>query len=380
MKIGALAMARRLLVLCPYPEGTAAGQRLKFEQYYDNWREAGIEVTVAPFMDLALWRVLYEPGHRLAKAAGLLRGYLRRLRQLVLVRRHDAVLVHMWVTPLGGTLAERLLRKLTPHLIYDLEDNIILARPPQVNPVRRFLAPLVDRTRKVRWLIANADAVIVASPFMEEPCRALTKGRVHLIPPSLDTDRVRPATAPRGDGPVVIGWTGTFSSRIYLDLLSGAFRRLAERVPFRLRVIGNFDYDLPGVDLDVVRWTAEREAKDLQGLDIGVYPLVDDEWSRGKAGLKIIQYQAAGLPCVASDVPLSREQLRDGETGFLVSSEDEWVDRLEQLVRDADLRARMGAAGRKDAVAGYSQAVIAGRYRAALADVIGQAGGERGAR
>ena len=359
---------KRLLVICPYPEGVAAGQRLKFEQYYADWRAAGIAVTVAPFMDMALWRVLYEPGHRLAKAAGMLRGYVRRVGQIPLLFRHDAVFIHMWVMPLSGTLAERFVRAVTPQLIYDVEDNIIAARPPGTSRLRRMLAPLLDRTRKVRFLIARADTVIVASPYLVAPYAALAKsGAVELVPPSLDTARICPREGGAIANPVpVIGWTGTFSSRVYLDLLADVFRKLAQRVPFRLRVIGNFDYTLPGVDLDVVRWSATSEASDLQGLDIGVYPLIDDEWTRGKAGLKIIQYQAAGLPCVASDVPLSRAQISDGETGFLVASDAQWTDRLEQLVRNADLRARMGKAARAKAEGLYSQAVIARRYREIL--------------
>lgn len=359
---------KRLLVICPYPEGVAAGQRLKFEQYYADWRAAGIVVTPAPFMDMALWQVLYEPGHRIAKIAGMLRGYLRRLSQIPLLFSHDAVFIHMWVTPLSGTLTERLVRAATPRLIYDVEDNIVAARSPVTSRFRRILSPLMDRTRKVRFLITRADKVIVASPYLVAPYAAIAqKGAVELVPPSLDTRRICPRAGEASANPVpVIGWTGTFSSRVYLDLLGDAFRRLAQRVPFRLRVIGNFDYALPGVDLDVVRWSAKTEASDLQSLDIGVYPLIDDEWTRGKAGLKIIQYQAAGLPCVASDVPLSRAQIRDGETGFLVSGDDAWVERLEQLVRDANLRMRMGNAARTEAEGLYSQAVIARRYREIL--------------
>lgn len=362
---------KRLLVLCPYPEGVAAGQRLKFEQYYADWRAQGLEITVAPFMDMALWRILYEPGHLPAKVLGLLRGYLRRIWQLRLLGRHDAVFIHMWVMPLGSTLVERLVRRFVPRLIYDLEDNIAAATPPAVSPLRRLLRPLIDRAAKVRLLVRRADAVIVASPFLVEPCRNLGAARVDCITPSLDTNRIVPAPASRPDNPVpVIGWTGTFSSRIYLDLLREMFQRLARRTPFRLRVIGNFDYELDGVDLDVVRWSAAREAEDLQSLDIGVYPLIDDDWSRGKAGLKIIQYQAAGLPCVASDVPLSREQLREGETGFLVGTMQEWEDRLFQLLHDPDLRRRMGEAGRVDAVRLYSQGAVARRYRAVLEAVL----------
>ncbi|HZC37359.1 MAG TPA: hypothetical protein VE221_01650, partial [Sphingomicrobium sp.] len=95
-------MSKRMLVLCPYPEGVAAGQRLKFEQYYDDWRAAGWEIDVAPFMDMDLWRILVERGHFSAKMLGVLKGYLRRTRDLLRVRRYDLVYCHMYVTPLGS--------------------------------------------------------------------------------------------------------------------------------------------------------------------------------------------------------------------------------------------------------------------------------------
>jgi glycosyltransferase involved in cell wall biosynthesis len=147
-------------------------------------------------------------------------------------------------------------------------------------------------------------------------------------------------------------------------------RELATRVPYRLRVIGNFDYAIAGVDCDVVAWSAAHEARDLQSLDIGIYRLRDDPWTRGKAGLKIIQYQAAGLACVASDVPLSAQQLRDGETGLLERDQAQWADRLEHLLRDPDLRRQMGVAGRCDAVARYSRAAIAPAYRAVIDAIV----------
>lgn len=360
----------RILVICPYPEGVAAGQRLKFEQYYPEWRAAGYEVTVAPFMDMALWRVLYEPGHRIAKFAGIVRGYLRRIGQYPLLNSADLVFIHMWATPEGSSLAEKVVRRKAPRLIYDVEDNIVAARPPVTGWIRRMLGPLVDRTRKVRRLIRDADLTIVASPYLAGPYGELTQGRVQLIPPSLDMAKIVPAPESALQRKVpVIGWTGTFSSRVYLDLLAPMFQKLATRAEFVLRVIGNFDYDLPGVNLDVVRWTSEREAEDLQSLDIGVYPLVDDEWTRGKAGLKIIQYHAAGLPCVASDIPLSREQIREGETGFLVNDEAAWIEKLERLLGAPALRRKMGMAGRADAERLYSREAVGKRYLAILHDL-----------
>lgn len=362
--------SKRMLVLCPYPQGVAAGQRLKYEQYLDDWRAAGWDIEVSSFMDRATWDVVWDKGHYPRKAFGVLCGYLRRFRDLWRLRNYELVYVFLWATPLGTSLWERTVRRLAPRLIYDMEDSIGTASPPAQSRIRSLLGPLFDRTGKVRFLARSADTVIVASPFLVEPARAMGAVKVACIPPSLESQRIVPAPVGRPENPVpVIGWTGTFSSRLYLEMINPVFRALAQRRQFVLRVIGNFDYALDGVQLDVVRWSAAREAEDLQSLDIGVYPLVDDEWTRGKAGLKIIQYHMAGLPCVASDVPLSRQQLRDDETGFLVSSEAEWVDRLERLIDDRALRRRMGRAGRIEAERLYSRDVVASQYRKVLEQV-----------
>ena len=360
-----------MLVLCPYPVGVAAGQRLKFEQYYDDWRAEGWEVVPAPFMDQALWKVVFEKGHRLAKLIGVAKGYSRRLRDLLRIGRYDLVYSHMYVTPIGSSLFERLTRKLARRLLFDVEDNVILdSRRVAIdnpNPLLRF----VRGTGKARYLIRTADHVVTSSPALNERCLAINaKQRCSYISSSVDTDRFLPVNAYANDRPVVIGWTGTFSSRVYLDILSPVFQALAKRRTFRLRVIGNFDYALPGVELEVIRWTAEREVEDLQGIDIGVYPLTIDEWVTGKSGLKAIQYMAFGLPCVATDVGTTPNIIRHGDNGLLVRRADEWQSALEQLIDQPNLRRRLGEQARRDVVANYSINAVAADYRAALASAI----------
>lgn len=355
---------RRMLVLCPYPQGVAAGQRLKYEQYFDDWRAAGWEIDVSSFMDRAMWDVVWEPGHLIAKALGVLRGYLRRIRDLFRVRRYDLVYVFMWVTPLGTSLSERLVRSQAKALVYDVEDNILGEQQggaaDNPNPIARFL----KGASKARFLIRTADHVITSSPFLNDFCMKINAKRAcTYVSSSVDTARFEPATCHNNERPVVIGWTGTFSSKVYLDLLRGVFQRLAAKLPFKLRVIGNFDYELPGVDLEVVRWNAEDEVAQLQALDIGVYPLPIDDWVLGKSGLKAIQYMAFALPCVATEVGTTPMLIRDGENGLLVRTEAEWEAALELLLRDPALRRRLGSAARKDAVALYSVAAIAGQYR-----------------
>jgi glycosyltransferase involved in cell wall biosynthesis len=360
-----------MLVLCPYPLGVAAGQRLKFEQYYDGWRAGGWEVVASSFMDRALWDIAFEPGHFTAKAGGVASGILRRIRDLARIRRFDLVYCFLYVTPVGTSLFETVTRWRSKRLIYDIEDNVLtdLNRPADYhpNPIRRF----VRGAGKIRRLIRHADHVITSSPFLNDACLAINERKeCTYISSSVDTDRFIPANAYSNDTTVVIGWTGTFSSSIYLDLLRPVFQELARRRQFRLRVIGNFDYNLPGVDLEVIRWSAESEVDDLQAIDIGVYPLPLDQWVTGKSGLKAIQYMAFGLPCVATNVGTTPMIIRDGENGLLVRSEEEWLAALERLIDDPGLRRRLGQQAREDAVARYSTRVIAAEYRAVLESVM----------
>lgn len=361
---------RRMLVLCPFPQGVAAGQRLKYEQYFDDWRAHGWHIDVSSFMDPPMWSIAYQPGRLTSKAGGVLRGHLRRLRDLGRIPKYDLVYVFMWVTPFGTSLMERLVGRLARRLVYDIEDNVIVGQelPGKYNP--NALVARLKGPGKARFLIRRADHVIASSPFLRDTCMQRHGARASTyISSSVNTQRFLPRTpAPRAK--VTVGWTGTFSSRVYLDGLRTVFQRLAGRVEYRLRVIGNFDYDLPGVDLEVVRWSAEREVQDLQELDIGVYPLPDDDWVMGKSGLKAIQYMAFGLPTVASHAGMTPMIIRDGENGLLVRTDDEWLQALERLIRDPALRQRLGAAARRDAVGKYSTAAIAGQYRQVLEDAL----------
>jgi glycosyltransferase involved in cell wall biosynthesis len=354
---------KRILVLCPFPIGVAAGQRLKYEQYFDDWVDRGFEVTPSPFMGLTLWRVLYKKGHLAKKVIGVLRGHARRTRDLFRIRQYDVVYVFMWVTPIGTSVYERLTRILARRLIYDVEDNVLveqkLAKADNPNP----LARLLTGPGKARFLIRRADHVITSSPFLNDLCLESNENRAcTYISSSVDTDRFVPANQYSNAKKIVIGWTGTFSSKIYLDLLRDVFLRLSNHADFTLRVIGNFDYQLPGVNLEVVQWRQETEVADMQAIDIGVYPLPINDWVLGKSGLKAIQYMAFGIPCVATDVGTTPILIRNGENGLLVRSDDEWVDALKRLMRDPALRRKIGEKARQDAVARYSLDAIADEY------------------
>jgi hypothetical protein len=159
----------------------------------------------------------------------------------------------------------------------------------------------------------------------------------------------------------VIGWTGSFSTEKYLDLVRPALERLRRRRPFRMVVVGGGAFRAEGVEVEHRPWRAQTETSDLGDLDIGLMPLPDAEWERGKCGLKALQYMALGLPVVVSPVGVNAEIVRDGESGVLARTEREWEEALERLLADADLRRRMGREGRATVERAYSAAVVAPR-------------------
>ena len=192
------------------------------------------------------------------------------------------------------------------------------------------------------------------------------------MPTTIDTDKYE--VLPRKENEVpVIGWSGSFSTVQHLDSLAGALRRLAQKENFRVLVIGTPVYKIDGVDVEALPWRSATEVSDLRQIDIGIMPLPDEPWSRGKCGLKALQYMALCIPTVCSPVGVNSEIIQDSVNGFLAGTEDEWVAKLTQLLNDSKLRARLGAAGRQTVETKYSAAVQAPRVYEILRSVVAHA-------
>jgi L-malate glycosyltransferase len=354
-----LSKRKKLLVVCPAPQGTAAGQRLKYEQYLDDWRAAGYDVKVSSFMDMAMWRVVYTKGNMLPKILGTLRGVLRMWLTLLTVPRYDGVYVFMYVIPIGTSLPERILRLLARKVIYDIEDNVMMQQKNELNAI----AGVLRSKRKFEYMIRNADHVITSTPFLNDDCLKMNlKRQCTYISSSMDTERFTVVNGYSNKDKPVIGWTGTFSTRPYLDLLRPIFIELKKQRDFKLLVIGNFEYEFPEMDLEVIQWSAESEVADLQKMDIGVYPLPQNDWVMGKSGLKAIQYMTIGIPAVATRIGMTPRLIEHMQNGCLALSDEEWLICLRRLIDEPELRRSIGQAGRKTIEERYSKHVIKNQY------------------
>ena len=368
-----MAKTRKILVICPFPVGVAAGQRLKYEQYFQSWIENGYDVKVSSFLDLNTWGVAYKKGFWLQKLAGIFRGHMRRLRDIFRLNCYDCIYIHMWVTPFGSSFFERLFLMASKKVIFDLEDFVIynqgIPQKEVINRVGRFF----KNPNKQHVLIKNANHVITSSPALEDYCRAKNKyALATYITSSVDTDKFIPSSRGTQGPKVVIGWTGTFSSKPYLDEIKDVFQELTKKIQFKLHIICNFDYDLDGVDLKVIQWSRENEVSDLQALDIGIYPLPYNDWINGKSGLKAIQYMAFGIPTVASNTGNTPNIITHRVHGLLVDTKDDWIKSLESLVKDPLLRRSMGSNARNKCIAKYSISSTRKKYSQILNDLTSQ--------
>lgn len=352
---------KTILVLCPYPFQEAAGQRLKYEQYFDSWRKSGFEISLSPYMDQKLWNVVYKKGHYLTKVIGVVKGYLKRVKDIFRLRSYDIIYIHQWTTPFGTTFYDRIVRGLAKRIIFDLEDFVVFKK--QLNESRDPILKYIRSNGKILYMIKNSDYVITSSPNLNKYCLSENKfNSSTFISSSVDTNRFVPTNTYENDHKIVIGWTGTFSSMRYLNLLREVFVKLSSHCEFKLRVISNCDYSFPEIDLELIQWSKEKEVEDLQGIDIGVYPLENNNWVLGKSGLKAIQYMAFGIPTVATDVGTSSEIINHMENGWLVRTDEEWFEALKTLIENADLRRQLGVKSRENIVGKYSLEAIESQY------------------
>ena len=353
----------RLAVVCPHPVGRAPSQRLKYEQYFESWARAGFDVEVFPFWDEVAWDTLYRPGRHLAKAAALRRAFARRRRNEEQWLSADLVYVHLGISPVGSLRFERRLIDSRVPFVYDVDDLVHLRHGSAVNPFMRHLR----RPDRVVALMEAAAHVIVCTEYLETFARRYN-ANVTDISSTIDTHRYAPRPH-RERSPVVVGWSGSHSTSPYLHLLDDALARLAATDSIRLRVIGDPSFRMPGVDVDALPWDASTEVADLSEIDIGVYPLPNEEWVLGKSGLKALQYMALEIPTVAERIGTIERIIDDGRSGFLVSGADEWVDKLRRLVRDPALRRQLGSAGRIEVENRFSLDANEGTYLGVLRSV-----------
>jgi len=338
----------RILLLSRYgPLGSSS--RMRFYQYLPYLESKGLEFTLAPFFWDEYVRRLYagqRQSLRLVAAA-----YLRRVRTLLGARRFDLVWLEKEFLPWLPALPFAAV----PYVV-DYDDATFHRYDHHNRAVVRALLG-----RKIDAVMRGAHLVVAGNAYLSERARRAGASRVQILPTVVDTHRYPPYQH-HGEKLFRIGWIGHPVTAGYLRIAAPALERFFKNHPeARLTVVGaDSPLDIPG-RVENRPWSEAAETQELGRFDLGIMPLPDEPFERGKCGYKLIQYMAAGLPVIASPVGVNTRIVEPGVTGYLANSQDSWLQALEALYSDAGLRRRMGDAGRARVEQTYDLAVTAPR-------------------
>jgi glycosyltransferase involved in cell wall biosynthesis len=317
-------------------------------QYIPHLERLGHEVVPCHFFDSEYLGAMYQ-GKR--SAGGVWRYYLKRFRDLRI--KADVI----WVE-----------KEALPWFPWFIESNFLMRGVPVVSDYDDAYFYKYDNSRKpliqamlgkkIDKVMRHSSIVFAGNPYLAARAKDAGSKRVEIVPTVIDIDRYE--VKPPGDpsAPACIGWIGTPETwgayaSVYVPLFAG----LAEKTGAKFRIVGPKTPHGAPESFEFLPWSEDTEAALIQGMDIGVMPLPDDPWSRGKCGYKLIQYMACGLPVVASPVGVNSDIVEHGVNGFLAGNEQEWRTALETLAGDRNLRLRMGAEGRRKVERHYSSQV-----------------------
>lgn len=342
--------------LCLHRPNRSPSQRFRFEQYIPWLESHGHQTCISHLLDERGDRCYYAPHQYGCKARILTSAVVRRIHEAFLAAPADVAFVQREAFMLGTAVFERQFARRS-RLLFDFDDSIWLQ---EVSSANRRLA-FLKNADKTRDIIRASHLVVAGNPYLAAYAGQYTD-RVTVVPTTIDTERYTPR--PHREGPeVVVGWSGSFSTTKHFAIAADALLAVRARYGARVRfvLIGDASYRHTGLGIQGSAWNPLTEVEDLSSLDIGIMPLPDDEWSRGKCGLKGLQYMALGIPTVMSPVGVNAEIIDDGVNGFLAASTEEWVEKLSLLIDSIDARRALGARGRETVEQRYS--VLANRHR-----------------
>ena len=343
----------KILFLVPYPtEGPS--NRFRVEQYLPYLKEKGVIYKIRPFVSSGFYKILYLNGHLVKKILFFLYSTIRRLLDMLLGLRYDIIFIHRESYPFGPPFIERFFKLFNKKIIFDFDDATFLPTSSGSNIfIERF-----NRYGKVPEIIALSDYVIAGNEYLADFALKYNEN-VIIIPTVVDTDAYLPAIRKTRSEKVTIGWIGSRTTSVFLESLKGVFKNLLDKYAnLEIKIVGGKFNKRDLERISVLPWSLSGEIEALQSFDIGVMPMPDTKWTRGKCGFKAILYMSVGIPCVSSPVGINLDIIKDGVNGFLADPADDWEKKLSILIENEELRKEMGHAAREIAQEHYSKKIM----------------------
>jgi glycosyltransferase involved in cell wall biosynthesis len=340
----------RILFVAAHRPNRSPSQRFRFEQYLTALEENGFKCDFSWLVDEHDDEFLYRSGHYMRKFLFLRKSYKIRRKNVAEIGNYNIVFVQREALMFRSLRFEKLFSRKSK-FIFDFDDAIWLMDVSRGNRHWRWL----KNPAKTRHIIKHAHLVFAGNKFLSAYAKSFNKN-VTIVPTTIDTQYHKRKHFINNKERVCIGWTGSITTIKHLreaeSFLASLKLKYGEKIYFK--VIGSDSYQSEALEVKGIKWNIESEIEDLEEIDIGIMPLPDNEWAKGKCGFKGLQYMALEIPTVMSPVGVNTEIIQDGVNGFLASSEEEWVEKISLLVESPELRERLGKKGRTTVVEKYS--------------------------
>ena len=343
-------MKNKIAFIVPYPIGVAPSQRFRFEQYIDLLEQNNYQCSCYSFLTLKDYRLLYKPGNLIRKIWAIIKGFFKRTRLIFTLRSFSIVFIHREASPIGPPVFEYIITKiLKKKVIYDFDDAIWLKNTSQSNK----LVSNIKKHSKVSSICKWSSLIMCGNHYLMSYAQNYNEHSI-CIPTTIDTKNLHNKIKAHHNEKIIIGWTGTHSTSKYLYQIENLLAELQLKHDFIFKVISNQDPKFETLKYKYTPWSIDNEIDELLTFDIGLMPLYDDDWSKGKCGFKALQYMALEIPTIVSPVGVNTEIIKDGENGYFANNDEEWREKIALLINSSELRSKLGKEGRKTVVNNYS--------------------------
>ena len=341
-----------ILFIVDHRTNRSPSQRYRFEQYLSYFKSQGFNWELSEIITKKDDKIFYHPGNYFKKAIIILKSFFIRLKDLHRSKNYDIIFIQREALLIGSSFFEKQFYKKS-NVVFDFDDSIWLLDTSPENKKFEFL----KNSDKTKVNIANAHAVIAGNTYLANYANQFNKN-VTIIPTTIDTNIHKPISKNISSETkkIVIGWSGSLSTIKHFEIAIPVLKELLIKYPNQLEihVIGQAAYKNKELELISKSWHSDTEVADLNCFDIGIMPLPDDEWAKGKCGLKGLSYMACGIATVMSPVGVNTEIIQHNYNGYLATTQNEWLDALSTLIENKEMRELIGRRGLETVANRYS--------------------------
>ena len=350
---------KKILFLAHHRINRSPGQRYRFEQFFDYLEINGIQCCLAHIINENDEKYLYHSKNILKKLKVGVNSYLRRWKHLKDIESFDLVVIYREVIPTKSTLFENYISKKNIPIVYDFDDAIWIRDVSEVNKNISFLKD----EKKIEKIIPLCNHITCGNKYLANYASNFNSN-ITIIPSSVNTDLYKPIEKQNNDGIVKIGWVGSHTTVKHFEMIIDVYLKLKSKYQDKIDfvLIGDKNYHHEKLAINGVKWENKMEVELFNSFDIGIMPLPNNEWTKGKCGMKGILYMSVGIPTVMSNVGMNKDIIEHGKNGFLPVGEEQWIEVLSKLIEDKELRKKIGDEGRQTVLEKYSKNKIKKTY------------------